>query len=138
MPTPLPEYHSSPGTNHHSCENWVQAVQPIYLVPAHLWYSGRGVGICHRNREKRQKAAFGGLRASTHEIAEEPRQPLEGAGWGTDAAKLCPSAATRDQYTTGRATQSTAVSTYRLALKQLNMRGTTMQARDSEYQARLS
>ena len=58
---PLPEYHSSPGTNHQSCGNWVHAVQPIYLVPAHLWYSGRGVGIYHRNRETRQKTPFGVL-----------------------------------------------------------------------------
>ena len=39
---PLPEYQSSPGTNHHSCENWAQAVQPMYLDAGHLWYSGRG------------------------------------------------------------------------------------------------
>ena len=65
---PLPEYHSSPGTNHHSCGNWVRTVQPIYLVPAHLWYSGRGAGIYHRNRETRQKVAFGGLRAFMHDV----------------------------------------------------------------------
>ena len=65
---PPSEYHSSPGTNHHSCGNWVRTVQPIYLVPAHLRYSGRGVGIYHGNRETGQKVAFGGLRASMHDL----------------------------------------------------------------------
>ena len=66
-----------PGTNHHSCENWVQAVQPIYLVPAHLWYSGRGVGIYHRNRRTRQKMTFGGLRASMHDMSADRQQDAQ-------------------------------------------------------------
>ena len=33
-----------------------------------VWYSGRGVGIHHRNRRKRQKKTFGGLRASMHDL----------------------------------------------------------------------
>ena len=64
----LPEYYSSPGTNHHSCENWVQAVQPIYLVPAHLWYSDRGAGIYNGNRRTRQKVPCEGLQASMHDV----------------------------------------------------------------------